>query len=137
MQDGSNNYNNFNIIVTNESNMSYDSKNELLKPFNTNDNGESDYSIILSYNESVEPLIVNTNGTVSKYSVEVTLNFYLQSNSKNITLFEDTVRGFAQYTVTTSEVENNEKRKQTVRSAINDATQIMVTKIQSNISDEK
>ncbi len=137
MQDGSNNYNNFNIIVTNESNISYDSKNELLKPFNTNDNGESDYSIILSYNESVEPLIVNTNGTVSKYSVEVTLNFYLQSNSKNITLFEDTVRGFAQYTVTTSEVENNEKRKQTVRSAINDATQIMVTKIQSNISDEK
>ena len=107
----------------------------MLKPFNTNDNGESDYSIILSYNESVEPLIVNTNGTVSKYSVEVTLNFYLQSNSKNITLFEDTVRGFAQYTVTTSEVENNEKRKQTVRSAINDATQIMVTKIQSNISD--
>ena len=137
MQDGSNNYNNFNIIIINESNMSYDSKNELLKPFNTNDNGKSDYSIILSYGESVEPLIVNTNGTVSKYSVEVTLNFSLQSNSKNMTLFEDTVRGFAQYTVTTSEVENNEKRKQTVRSAINDATQIMVTKIQSNISDEK
>ena len=43
MQDGSNNYNNYNIIIINESNMSYDSKNELLKPFNTNDNGDDNY----------------------------------------------------------------------------------------------
>ena len=44
------------------------------------------------------------------------------------------VRGFAQYTVETSEIESSEIKKRMVRTATNGAIQMMISKIQSDTS---
>ena len=49
-------------------------------------------------------------------------------------LIEDMVRGFAQYTVETSEIESNDKKNRMSRIATNNAIQMMFSKIQSDTS---
>ena len=62
------------------------------------------------------------------------MNYKVKDNFKDSYLIEDAVRGFAQYTVETSEIESDDKKKRMIRTATNDAIQMMISKIQSNIS---
>ena len=66
--------------------------------------------------------------------MSVIISFVLREiENKNI-IIEDSVRGHAQYDVTSSEIDNEDKRIQMVSSATNDAMQIMMSKILSSIS---
>ena len=56
----------------------------------------------------------------------------IKSDSANKIYF-DISRGFAEYLVQTSEIETDEKRKQAIEIATQDAIQMMSIKIQSNI----
>jgi hypothetical protein len=62
------------------------------------------------------------------------LNFKVRDKNNNSYLIEDRVRGFAQYTVETSEIESNEKKNRMSRIATNNAIQMMFSKIQSDTS---
>ena len=95
---------------------------------------KSNYNINMTVEEDRVPLIINTNGTVAKYRVSVIISFVLREiENKNI-IIEDSVRGQAQEDVTSSEIDNEDKRIQMVSSATNDAMQIMMSKILSSIS---
>ena len=63
------------------------------------------------------------------------INVY--ENDSDNKIYKDTVRGFAEYLVQTSEIQTSEKHKQAIEIATQEAVQMMSTKIQSNIFKKK
>ena len=115
-----------------QNNPTYLIKSKILEVYNSSSSLNL-YTINLRANQGDTPLITNTDGTVSKYKIEVVISFYVtKSDSKN-KIYEDISRGFAEYLVQTSEIETDEKRKQAIEIATNEAVQMMSIKIQSNV----
>ena len=112
--------------------ISYEIKEEL-KNFISNGEENKDYSVMVDVREEMVPVIINENGTVSKYQIDITLYFEV-TNKFGEVLIDDVAVGFAQYDVIISEIENEDLRKQMLRSATNDAASLMITKIQSKLS---
>ena len=109
---------------------------EIIDEINTNfiSDGNERYSALLTINESLTPLIINTNGTVAKYRIEISVNYTLIENKTNKQVTDGTARGFAQYDVGTSEINNEDTKKSMIKIATKNATQLMISKIQSSIS---
>lgn len=127
-----NNFNNETYSVEFKNDPGYLIKNTILEKYNTSST-QNLYTINLSVKQNNTPLIINTDGTISKYRIEVTISFSVtKSNSEN-KIYSDVSRGFAEYLVLASEIETNEKLKQAVEIATNEAVQMMSIKIQSNI----
>ena len=84
--------------------------------------------------ENLDPLITNTDGTVSKYRIEIIMYFKVKAANTNEFIIDDVVRGFAQYAVETSEIESDDKKKRMIRTATSSAIQMMTSKIQSDTS---
>ena len=126
--------NSYSINIRNEDNISREIKEEIRKSFPSSSEIEKYYIIDIEAFESLDPLITNTDGTVSKYGVEIIIYFRVKTTNNNELLINDVVRGFAQYTVETSEIESDDKRKRMVRTATNSAIQMMISKIQSDTS---
>ena len=122
----------YSINIINESNTSRQIKEEIKKSFPISPEIEKDYVIDMEVFENLDPLITNTDGTVSKYRIEIIIYFKVRSTNANEFLINDVVRGFAQYTVETSEIESDDKRKRMVRTATSSAIQMMISKIQSD-----
>tara|TARA_Y200000002_G_scaffold308102_1_gene264305 strand:- start:22 stop:522 length:501 start_codon:yes stop_codon:yes gene_type:complete len=123
----------YSIVVINKESVSREIKEEIKKLFPKN-GSENNYIIEINAIENLDPLITNTDGTISKYRIEILLYFKIKDKNTNTYLLEDMVRGFAQYTVETSEIESNKKRQAMLRTASNNAIQMMISKIQSQIS---
>jgi hypothetical protein len=123
----------YSISIINEANISREIKEEIRKSF-PSDNIMSNYHIEIEATQTLDPLITNTDGTISKYRVEIILDFKVKDNDRNIYLMENKARGFAQYTVETSEIESNDKKKRMIQTATRDAVQMMSSKIQSDTS---
>ena len=122
------------INIINESNTSRQIKEEIKKYFpSTSENG-TDYVIDIEVFENLDPLITNTDGTISKYRIEVIMYYKIKAKNKNELLIDDIVRGFAQYTVETSEIESNDKKERMIKTATSSAIQMMLSKIQSDTS---
>ena len=120
----------FNLQFNNE--ISYETKNIIKNTFQ--DSADiALYSIGLNVVENQSPLITNSNGTVSKYRVEVMISFEIHETSSGNKIYNDISRGFSEYLVQTSEIQTNEKFKQAVEIATLEAVQMMSIKIQSNI----
>ena len=124
----------YSIIIINESNISREIKEEIRKSFPSDLEVNKDYVIEINATENLDPLITNTDGTVAKYRIEIVMNFKVKGENSDFYLIEDMVRGFAQYTVETSEIESDDKKKRMIRTATNNAIQMMISKIQSDIS---
>ena len=92
------------------------------------------YKALLNIYEDLTPLIVNTNGTVAKYRIEIEIAYELIKVDVNETISSGTTRGFAQYDVTESEIVNEDTRKHMSKIATKNAIQIMASRIQSIIS---
>ena len=122
------------VILTDPGNTSREIKDEIKKSLPSNTGGKKSYIIEISTKENSDPLITNTDGTVEKYRIEVIMNFKVKDIDENAYLIEDTVRGFAQYTIETSEIESEDKKKRMIRTATNSAIQMMLSKIQSDTS---
>ena len=92
------------------------------------------YKALLTIYEDLTPLIVNTNGTVAKYRIEIEIEYELiQINSDDV-ISTGTTRGFAQYDVTDSEIVNEDTKKSMTKIATKNAIQLMTSRIQSSIS---
>ena len=124
----------YSIIIMNESSISREIKEEIKKSFPSSLEVNKDYIIEINTSENLEPLITNTDGTVAKYRIEIVMNFKVKGKNSDLYLVEDMVRGFAQYTVETSEIESDDKKKRMIRTATNSAIQMMISKIQSDTS---
>ena len=123
----------YSISFTNYENISRETKEEIQKSFPSGSENNN-YIIEIEIIENQDPLITNTDGTVSKYRIEIIMSFKVREKNNNVYLMEDTVRGFTQYTVETSEIESDDKRKRMFRTAANNAIQMMISKIQSDTS---
>ena len=92
------------------------------------------YKALLNIYEDLTPLIVNTNGTVAKYRIEIEIAYKLIQIDVDETISTGTTRGYAQYDVTESEIVNEDTRKHMTKIATKNAIQIMTSRIQSSIS---
>tara|TARA_B100001287_G_scaffold271865_1_gene272747 strand:+ start:1082 stop:1570 length:489 start_codon:yes stop_codon:yes gene_type:complete len=122
---------NFKISYTNVNKISYEVKDEINKLFYDQYDAYS-FNLNLDIKEENVPLIINTNGTVAKYQIEISISFNL-TDSESQLILEDTVKGYSQYDVQTSEINNDATKKQMIRSATNEAMALIITKIQSSI----
>ena len=127
-------FSNYSITIMNENNTSREIKEEIKKSFPSSSEIQKNYVIEINTNQNLESLITNTDGTVAKYRIEIIINFKVRDRNENSYLIEDMTRGFAQYTVETSEIESNDKKKRMIRTATNNAIQMMISKIQSDTS---
>ena len=126
-------FRNYSINILNESSTSREIREEIEKSFPSNSETEKGYIIEISSVENLDPLITNTDGTVAKYRIEIVMMFKVKDKNDDVYLIEDFVRGFAQYTVETSEIESEDKKKRMIRMATSSAIQMMISKIQSDI----
>ena len=123
------NFSNYTVEVQNS--VSREIIDELNTSFTTD--GEINYKAIISVNEDLNPLIINTNGTVAKYRIEIEINYQLIQLDSGDVISEGTTRGFAQYDTVDSEVSNEDTRKSMTKIAAKNALQIMSSRIQSSI----
>ena len=124
----------YSIKIINENDTSREIKEEIKQSFPSSSEIKEEYVIEINTNESLDPLITNTDGTVAKYRIEIIIDFKVKDKNKESYLIEDMVRGFAQYTVETSEIESDDKRKRMIGTATSGAIQMMISKIQSDTS---
>ena len=96
--------------------------------------GDQKYKALLTIYEDLTPLIVNTNGTVAKYRIEIEIKYELLQIDRGDVISTGTTRGFAQYDVTGSEIVNEDTKKSMTKIATKNATQLMTSRIQSSIS---
>ena len=96
--------------------------------------GDQKYKALLTIYEDLTPLIVNTNGTVAKYRIEIEIKYELLQIDNGEVISTGTTRGFAQYDVTDSEIVNEDTKKSMTKIATKNATQLMTSRIQSSIS---
>ncbi len=120
----------FNLQFNN--NVSYETKNIIKNTFQASEDTVL-YSIDLSVIENRSPLITNSNGTISKYRVEVMISFEVNATDSGNKIYNDVSRGFSEYLVQTSEIQTDEKYKKAIEIATREAVQMMSIKIQSNI----
>ena len=92
------------------------------------------YKALLTIYEDLTPLIVNTNGTVAKYRIEIEIKYELLQIDSGEVISTGTTRGFAQYDVTGSEIVNEDTKKSMTKIATKNAVQLMTSRIQSRIS---
>tara|TARA_Y100000591_G_C21741889_1_gene649827 strand:+ start:660 stop:1070 length:411 start_codon:yes stop_codon:yes gene_type:complete len=122
---------NFKVSYNNIGGVSYEVKDEINRLFYNKSDIHS-FTLNLSINEENIPIIINTNGTVAKYQIEISISFNVTDIENNL-IIEDTVKGFSQYDVQTSEISNDAIKKQMTRSAANEAIALILTKIQSSL----
>ena len=120
------------LYINFKGDVSYDIKEELERLLST-DQQNKDYAVVVDVKEEMVPVIINENGTVSKYQIDITI-FFEVSDKLGEVLVDDVAVGFSQYDVLVSEIENKDLRTQMLRSATNDAASLMITKIQSKLS---
>tara|TARA_A100001035_G_scaffold144251_1_gene113474 strand:- start:144 stop:611 length:468 start_codon:yes stop_codon:yes gene_type:complete len=123
------NFSNYTVEVQNS--VSREIIDELNASFTAD--GEINYKAVISVNEDLNPLIINTNGTVAKYRIEIEINYQLIELDSGDVISEGTTRGFAQYDTVDSEVSNEDTRKSMTKIAAKNALQIMSSRIQSSI----
>ena len=124
----------YTIKIANEDSISREIKEEIRKYFPPNSVVERDFVIKINIIENLDPLITNTDGTIAKYRIEIIMNFEIIDKTNNSYLVKDVVRGFAQYDVETSEIENYDKERRMRQTATSNAIQMMISKIQSDPS---
>ena len=109
---------------------------EIIEEINSNIFSDKDpkYIAELKVSEDLTPLIINTNGTVAKYRIEIEIKYELLQLDSNEVISTGTTRGFAQYDVTGSEIVNEDTKKSMTKIATKNAIQLMLSKIQSTIS---
>ena len=124
----------YSISIMNENDTSREIKEEIRKSFPSSSEIKKEYVIEINTNENLEPLITNTDGTIAKYRIEIIMNFKVKDKNENTYIMEDVVRGLAQYSVETSEIESDDKKRSMIQTATSSAIQMMISKIQSDTS---
>ena len=124
----------YSITIINENDTSREIKEEIRRSFPSSSEIKKEYVIEINTTENLEPLITNTDGTIAKYRIEIIMNFKVKDKNENTYIMEDVVRGLAQYSVETSEIESDDKKRSMIRTATSSAIQMMISKIQSDTS---
>ena len=129
--DGDLSVRNYTFKVINQ--VSREIQDEVSKSVYSKDNPP--YEVLLKIQEEQTPLIVNTNGTVAKYRIEVSIEFEIIQIDNGSVISSGISRGFAQYDVGESEFNNEDIKKRMTQNATKNALQIMTSKVESSIAE--
>lgn len=93
---------------------------------------EAVYKIEVQISERLIPLVINNDGTVSKYKIEIYSSFDLININSAELIHSNSSRGFNSYNVESSEYNTGENKKVALQQATREALQILITKIQNH-----
>ncbi len=121
---------NYSVQITNQV------SREIIEEINNNvfSGTDQEYMVKLDISEDLTPLIINTNGTIAKYRIEIGLNYELVEIASDKVISSGATRGYAQYDVVASEISNEDTKKSMTKIATKNALQLMSSRIQSIIS---
>ena len=121
---------NYSVQITNQV------SREIIEEINNNafSGTDQEYMVKLDISEDLTPLIINTNGTIAKYRIEIGLNYELVEIASDKVISSGATRGYAQYDVVASEISNEDTKKSMTKIATKNALQLMSSRIQNIIS---
>ena len=121
---------NYSVQITNQV------SREIIEEINNNvfSGTDQEFMVKLDISEDLTPLIINTNGTIAKYRIEIGLNYELVEIASDKVISSGATRGYAQYDVVASEISNEDTKKSMTKIATKNALQLMSSRIQSIIS---
>jgi hydroxymethylpyrimidine/phosphomethylpyrimidine kinase len=113
---------------------SYLAKQTFRTLFKNIDKSKANYIAKINITESESAVNILSNGSVSEYKVEVLFKYKLVYAHNNELIQDSLTRGFANYDVSSSEYTNNLVKNEALKTAINEAAQLMSIIIKGKIS---
>ena len=96
---------------------------------------ESKYTLKIDINESESAVNIRSDGSVVEYRVEASIVYQLIDTKSGKLIHSSQTRGFSNYDVSNSEYTNTLVKNEALKTAINDAAQLMSIMAQSKISE--
>lgn len=113
---------------------SYLAKQTFRTLFKNIDKSKANYIAKINITESESAVNILSNGSVSEYKVEVLFKYKLIYADRNELIQNSLTRGFANYDVSNSEYSNNLVKIEAIKTATNEAAQLMNNIIKGKIN---
>ena len=97
----------------------------------SNSNSQSDYQLKISIQEQDLPIVTNSDGTIAKYRIDISIDFILYDKINDQEVFSDYSKGFAQYETQTNNYDTEQKRDEAKKIATSNSLQLIPIKIQN------
>ena len=96
-----------------------------------NSNNQFKYQLKINIVEQDLPIVTNSDGTISKYRIDISANFILVDIVNNKEILSDYSKGFAQYESQINNYDTKQKRDEAIKIATTNAIQLIPIKIQN------
>ena len=96
-----------------------------------NSNNQFKYQLKINIVEQDLPIVTNSDGTISKYRIDISANFILVDIVNNKEILSDYSKGFAQYESQINNYDTKQKRNEAIKIATINAIQLIPIKIQN------
>ncbi len=96
-----------------------------------NSNNQFKYQLKINIVEQDLPIVTNSDGTISKYRIDISANFILVDIVNNKEIVSDYSKGFAQYESQINNIDTIQKRNEAIKIATTNAIQLIPIKIQN------
>ena len=125
--------NNNDYIATLKSDNSLSIK-EVFRDLFNNNSKEKNYKLEINITERSIPTVTGSDGTVTKYKIEIYAKFDLIEISNNKLIYTNYSRGFNDYLVVSSEYSTEQNKNVALSLATREALQILITKSQNHLA---
>lgn len=92
---------------------------------------QSNYRLKLNIIEQDLPIVTNSDGTIAKYRIDISISFTLFDKFNDKEVFSDYSKGFAQYETQTNNYDTEQKREEAKKIATTNSLQLIPIKIQN------
>jgi len=92
---------------------------------------QSNYLLKLNIIEQDLPIVTNSDGTIAKYRIDISISFTLFDKFNDKEVFSDYSKGFAQYETQTNNYDTEQKREEAKKIATTNSLQLIPIKIQN------
>ena len=92
---------------------------------------QSNYRLKLNIIEQDLPIVTNSDGTIAKYRIDISISFTLFDKLNDKEVFSDYSKGFAQYETQTNNYDTEQKREEAKKIATTSSLQLIPIKIQN------
>ena len=96
---------------------------------------DAEYHVILQVHESESAVNIDSNGSVLEYKVEILIKYQISIKKNGEVIHKSQSRGLSNYDVSTSEYNNNLIKNEAIKTAVNEAAQLMNIMVQSKITE--
>ena len=118
-------------IIKSESYLSRQALNTIIE---NSKKSEAKYVAHIQINESQSAVNIESTGSVVEYRIEIEINYAVEHIASDNLIYESKSRGFANYDVSNSEYSNTLVKNEALKTALNEAAQLMNIMIRSEIS---